>query len=65
MDKQVKMVVEDLRPTTFHQHGADFKVVKLFNTTDYMIEQYLPAIAIDALIQDGTKVEIIKYKKDR
>ncbi len=58
MRKPMSMIVEDHRGDIYFEKGAEFKIVKVKNSTEYIAGAYLSKSEVDQRIQHGWDVTI-------
>ncbi len=58
MRKSKSMTVEDQRGSNFFEKGAEFKILKVKNSTEYIAGAYLSKADVDQRIQHGWDVTI-------
>ena len=58
MRKPKSMIVEDHRSATWYEKGAEFKILKVKNSTEYIAGAFVSKSEVDQRIQYGWDVTI-------
>ncbi len=58
MRKPKSMIVEDYRGSNFFEKGAEFKILKVKNSTEYIAGAFVSKSEVDQRIQHGWDVTI-------